>query len=125
MRQTSRAAVTVTTAATGELNWSHSGKPDYKAEAFNSTADARLRDGVKVASESGRRTDVGKGARFTSLEDGVTFSQSGERLGERGPAAYGSHSSARKAASAQPERSSRPRAKLRYSWMHRKPTGNS
>lgn len=29
------------------LNWSNYGKPGYKAEAFNTTVEARLRDGVK------------------------------------------------------------------------------
>ncbi len=42
------------------LNWSGSDKPGYKAEAFNTTAEARLRDGQKV---SGFRFD-GSGRSF-------------------------------------------------------------
>jgi hypothetical protein len=62
---------------------------------------------VKVASESGRRTDVGKGARFTSRDCGV---EGVKQPGHSGHAWFAdpdvaghlsSHSSARKAASAQ------------------------
>lgn len=71
------------------------GKPDYKPQAFNGTAERnlrrnegikvgnvserrwedrpvkRLRDAYKVPSESGRRTDKGQGARFTSRDCGL------------------------------------------------------
>ncbi len=58
---------------------------------------------VKVPSESGRRTDVGKGARFTSRDcgdEGVKQRGSGAAWFDTGIAAHGSKSSARKAASA-------------------------
>lgn len=79
----------------GGFSWSDFGKPDYKPQAFNGTAERnlkcnegikvgnaaerrwenrpvkRLRDAYKVPSESGRRTDVGKGVRFTSRDCGV------------------------------------------------------
>jgi hypothetical protein len=73
-------------------------------------------DGLKVPSGNGRRTDQGKGARFTSRDcgierrEGVKFSQTGaawfdgkprdKMLGDLGPAAFGSKSPGRKAASA-------------------------
>ncbi len=68
------------------LNWSAYGEEGYKAEAFNTTAEQRLK------------------------QRGVKFSQSGaawfdgkprdKMVGHKGPAAYGSKSNARKAASA-------------------------
>lgn len=63
-------------------------------------------NGVKVPSESGRRTDIGKGARFTTRDCGdeaIKLGGSwfhGYRHGQ-GPRNHGSKSSARKAASAQ------------------------
>ncbi len=60
-----------------------------KAVGFNVTAAQRYREGVKVASESGRRTDVGNGACFTSRDCGI------EREGVKQ-----SKSDSRKAASA-------------------------
>lgn len=70
------------------LDWSKYGEPGYKAKGFNVTAAQRFRQ-----------------------EQGVKFSQSGEAwfdgkprdkmLGDKGPAAYGSRSDSRKAASAQ------------------------
>jgi hypothetical protein len=67
-------------------------------------------DAVKVPSEAGRRTDVGKGARFTSRDCGDEGTKSGaawfdgkprdKMLGDKGPAAYGSRSNSRKAAAA-------------------------
>ena len=117
------------------LNWSNFGKEGYKAKAFNGQADQRLRatkndggswfavahnttsgkgqnpDGRKVPSESGRRTDVGKGARFTSQDCGIEASIANAADGHKqrgsGPewwrgevGSKSSKSSARKAASA-------------------------
>lgn len=110
-------------AKVGGLDWSKFGTPGYKAEAFNTTAEKRLRDETKNNGGSwfnvAHNTTSGKGknpvhalaagARVLA-GDGVKFSQSGdawfdgkprdEMLGEKGPAAYGSRSKARKAASA-------------------------
>lgn len=62
-------------------------------------------NGVKVPSESGRRTDPGKGARFTSRDCGAEGIKqkglSGPAWFDAGAAAHSSRSSARKAASAQ------------------------
>lgn len=89
------------------LNWSGSDKPGYKAQAFNGTAEQRFKatnndggswfavahnttsgkgqnpDGRKVPSESGRRTDVGKGARFTSRDCGIENSISNAQEGRK------------------------------------------
>jgi len=114
------------------ISWSGFGKPGYVAQGFNTVADQHLRRetknggngswfnvahntdsgkgnnpdgrGVKVPSESGRRTDVGKGARFTSRDCGLEGIKqaglSGEAWFNHGAAAMSSKSSARKAASA-------------------------
>jgi len=101
-------------------NWSGSDKPGYVAEAFNQTKVPGFRfdgsgksfqtasvegmksvhDGTKVPSVEGRRTDVGKGARFTSDCDGTK--QGGDWFSTEGSISRttGSKSSARKAASA-------------------------
>ncbi len=89
------------------LNWSGSDKPGYKAQAFNGTAEQRFKatnndggswfavahnttsgkgqnpDGRQVPSESGRRTDVGKGARFTSRDCGIENSISNAQEGRK------------------------------------------
>lgn len=63
---------------------------------------AAKRGGHKVPSESGRRTDVGKGARFTSRDCGIEGSKGFAKRFEDTPMArLSSKSSARKAASAQ------------------------
>lgn len=49
------------------MNWSNR---EIKGQDFTRIAGQHA-DGVKVASEIGRRTDVGKGARFTSRDCGV------------------------------------------------------
>jgi hypothetical protein len=74
----------------GELNWRKYGRPDYKGDqlqdkaiknaggswfnvAHNTTSGTGqnpVHDGVKVVSEEGRRTDIGKGARFTTRDCG-------------------------------------------------------
>ncbi len=132
------------------LNWSNYGKPDYKAEAFNTTADKRLREerrdgdlrglpsaesvgasvlrrehvlvsgvqgcgegdgGTKCASETGRRTDIGNGVRFTSRDCGIenTIANAADGCKHRGSGhawyrgevgSKSSKSTARKAASA-------------------------
>lgn len=76
-------------AKVGGFSWSDYGKPDYVPRAFNGTAEQRLQDGIKVPSfrfdgsgrsfqsESVRRTDVGKGARFTSRDCGVEETKCG------------------------------------------------
>ena len=83
----------------GGFTWSDFGKPDYKAIAFNGEGAKRLR---------GRRTDIGKGARFTSRDCG----QEAQGIKQRGSGREwfagdgkisrmtSSQSSARKAASA-------------------------
>jgi hypothetical protein len=88
------------------LDWSKHGQPGYKPQGFNVTAAQRYREGVKVASEEGRRTDVGKGARFTSRDCGIDgvkngndWFGSGENCSEQ--RRHGSKSDSRKAASAQ------------------------
>lgn len=55
----------------GGFSWSDYGKLGYQGKAFNGQAQKRLRDACKVPSESGRRTDTGKGARFTSRDCGL------------------------------------------------------
>jgi hypothetical protein len=96
-------------------SWFNIGSPGQKVTGQN-PVHALASEGVKVPSQEGRRTDPGKGARFTSRDcgeerrEGVKFSQSGaawfdgkprdKMLGELGPAAYGSKSPQRKAASA-------------------------
>jgi site-specific DNA-cytosine methylase len=62
--------------------------------------------GYKVASEEGRRTDPGKGARFTTRDCGNEgskgFTPNGERMGDNiGPRQHAFKSSARKQASAE------------------------
>ncbi len=80
-------------------SWSNYGKPGYVAQGFNVEA-------VKVASQSGRRTDVGNGVRFTSRDCGIEGTKngndwlgSGEDCSLQRRASSGSN--ARKAASAQ------------------------
>jgi hypothetical protein len=68
------------------LNWSKHGEPGYKAKGFNVTAAQRFRaEGVKY-SQSGDAWFDGK--------------PRDKMLGDKGPAAYGSGSDSRKAASA-------------------------
>jgi hypothetical protein len=84
------------------MNWSGSDQPGYKAVAFN---DPR-HTATKVPSESGRRTDVGKGARFTSRDCGIEreggVKQGGDWFATPGSISRttGSKSPARKAAAA-------------------------
>ncbi len=47
------------------LNWSGSDQPGYKAEALNTTAEKRLREGQKVETYSDPRRNGGKGAHLT------------------------------------------------------------
>jgi len=54
------------------LNWSNYGKPDYKAEAFNTTAEARLRDGVKHEGSGAIWFDTGP-ASLSSKSPGRKF----------------------------------------------------
>lgn len=87
------------------MNWSGFGKPDYVAKGFNTTADQRLRDAVKVPSAEGRRTDIGKGARFTSRDCGLEGRKGGGDWFGSGDNAslqrrHGSKSSGRKHAAA-------------------------
>jgi hypothetical protein len=66
------------------LNWSDQTR---RGQDFTRHAGMHAQDesGVKVASEEGRRTDVGKGARFTSRDCGVESEQqrddSGRKIG--------------------------------------------
>jgi hypothetical protein len=113
----------------GGLDWSKFGTPGYKAEAFNDTAikntggrwfgvahnkgsgHSKNPDGrndprdehLKVPSEVGRRTDPGKGARFTSRDCGDERKQGGDWFSDSSPGSLRNHSSKsskRKAASA-------------------------
>jgi hypothetical protein len=94
-------------------SWFNVGSPGQKVLGKNPVHELA---GQKMPSGAGRRTDPGKGARFTSRDcgierrDGVKFSQTGDAwfdgkprdkmLGHLGPAAYGSKSPQRKMASA-------------------------
>ena len=69
-------------AKVGSLGWSEFATTGVKSKGFNTTADQLVHgradtagtvfedEAVKVPSEDGRRTDVGKGARFTSRDCG-------------------------------------------------------
>jgi hypothetical protein len=83
------------------MNWSDR---SIKGQDFTRIAGQQA-DGVKVASESGRRTDKGNGTRFTSqdcgIENGIKgFTPNGEPMGKNTLSHSGSKSNARKAASA-------------------------
>ena len=89
------------------LNWSNYGKPGYKAEAFNTTAEQRLK-GTKNDGGSwfnvAHNTTSGKGQNPDGRLDGIKGSEGSERdhteaFGWKKPNTS-SHSSARKAASA-------------------------
>lgn len=116
----------------GGKSWSDFGKPGYKAFGFNTENEKRMVEGVKVSGQiqgkeyamcrtgaagqmtlgvkvptdgEGRRTDIGKGARFTSRDCGVEAN--GTKNGDdwfSDPNStcrkHGSKSNARKAASA-------------------------
>jgi hypothetical protein len=75
------------------LDWSKYGQPDYKAHGFNVVAAQRYQEGVKVASESGRHTDI-EGTK------GVKQHGSGPVWFDTGIAKHSSRSDSRKAASA-------------------------
>lgn len=94
------------------------GKPGYKAKGFNVTAAQRHREGVKVESAQGRRTDPGKGALFTTRDCGIEGVKgmsglrglsglshpnggSSDLGGSNDPRRFSSRSDSRKAASAQ------------------------
>lgn len=53
------------------LDWNGSDKPGYVAQAFNTTAEARLREGQKMPGDAGRSPAPGKGTRFTSQDCGA------------------------------------------------------
>ena len=97
---------------TAGMNWSDR---SLKGQDFTRIAGMQA-EATKVPSENGRRTDKGKGARFTSRDCGVEGRQNeghklnGDRLGRDpvtgkrlliGPRATGSKSKARKQASAE------------------------
>jgi hypothetical protein len=77
------------------MNWSDQSK---RGQDFTRIAGQQA---VKVASESGRRTDIGNGARFTSRDCGVEGSKGFKNFHDSPIAALGSKSSARKRASAE------------------------
>lgn len=102
----------------------------HGGDCFSDPAWPGKQGGVKVASEKGRRTDVGKGARFTSRDcgvegikqagiSGVRNNGKGDRWFQDGAAKSGSKSNARKAASAQIAKIPMPLA--RYIASHFKP----
>lgn len=79
-------------------SWFNIGSPGQKETNRNPVHEA-----VKMASEAGRRTDIGKGARFTSRDcgdEGVKQRGSGAAWFDNGICKSGSKSNARKAASA-------------------------
>ena len=84
-------------AKVGGLDWSKFGTPEYKAEAFNTTAEHRFRQ-ISPAWRAKHYEDTAKMA----LNDGVKdFTPEGQPLGKNdGPRKHGSKSKARKAASA-------------------------
>lgn len=85
------------------LNWSDQSKRGQDFTRIAGKQRALSEEGVKVPSEAGRRTDKGKGAKFTSRDcgdEGVNHHASGAVWFDTGPAALSSRSSKRKAASA-------------------------
>jgi len=84
------------------MNWSDQTK---RGQDFTRIASQQA-EGQKVPNESGRRTDKGKGARFTTRDCGAErgvkgFTPDGQRMGKNvGPRMKGSKSNARKEASA-------------------------
>lgn len=95
-RKSQHAPTEATPGGTGTTSW-----------FFGNSKGEGRHYGTKVPSESGRRTDVGKGARFTTRDCGVENEATklggswfhGYRKGQ-GPRNHGSNSTARKAASA-------------------------
>lgn len=87
-------------------DWGRFAKTGEKSKGFNVTAAQRYREeqGTKVASESGRRTDIGKGARVTSRDCGAEgVKQAGDWFSDSTPSSlrsFSSKSDSRKAASA-------------------------
>jgi hypothetical protein len=79
---------------------------DGSGRSFQSESVARHVEGVKVPAEAGRRTDKGKGARFTSRDCGVEAAEGRKGAGagaewfDQNLCQLSSKSSARKAASA-------------------------
>jgi hypothetical protein len=91
-----------------EKSWAEGQKnPGFRFDGSGRSFQTASVEGVKMASEAGRRTDVGKGARFTSRDcgdEGVNQHGSGREwfAGEgKISRVSGSRSPARKAASAQ------------------------
>lgn len=105
-------------------SWFAIGGPGQKVVKQN--PDGRCAAAIKVPSlDGGRRTDVGKGARFTSRDCGI---EAGTKLGGswfhgyrqgQGPRNHGSNSKARKAASARIAKI--PLTLSRYIAAHYKP----
>ena len=92
------------------MNWSDQTR---RGQDFTRLAGRHAMDGIKVAGESGRRTNVGSGARFTSREGGFEAdgikqagltgrraNGAGSRWFQDGAARHDSKSTARKAAAA-------------------------
>ena len=96
-------------AKVGGMKWYHPDDPRHvNGQGFSTIADHKNREGAKVASEEGRRTDIGNGVRFTSRDCGIENDQHvklggswfhGYRKGQ-GPRNHGSNSKGRNAASA-------------------------
>ena len=90
------------------MNWSD---PEYggknvhnipgRSKGVSFTDVAGFAHGVKVSSENGRRTDPGKGARFTSRDCGSEGTKQFKDFHDSPVAALGSKSKARKQASAE------------------------
>ena len=89
--------ITMRSAKVSGLNWSNHGKPGYKAEAFNTTAEQRLK-----ATTSGHGQNPDGRKRRPSVED-TGIKQGGDWFNDSEPSISrltGSKSTARKAASA-------------------------
>lgn len=94
-----------------QWQWSDYGKPGYKAQAFNGTAEQRLREGGKIPTGTAVRSEKGRSAalgNYDQLRQGLKGADGGwfndnKRAG-KGPTGRlsqsGSKSPARKAASA-------------------------
>ncbi len=102
-------------AKVGSISWNGYGTPGYKAQAFNTTAEKRLRDGEEISQPMGQKVAVysdprrngGKGSHLTCPDENIEKLADGLNGGDwfSDPKStcrkHGSRSAARKAASAQ------------------------
>lgn len=86
------------------LNWSNHGKPGYKAEAFNTTAEQRLREGEKTSGHINKRNGHGHTRHLTNQREHDAVKNGGDWFNAEQSSEqrrHGSKSVGRKAASAQ------------------------